>query len=92
MPLTQLELELKALAAERINRKLLPAQLPKTLWAGRGSGEPCSLCGRAIDRNETEYELEALPAIGANGIVRLHVRCHGVWPIELAHQSSGEKT
>lgn len=79
MPLTQHELELKREAAERITQRLLPAQIPKTIWAGQGSGERCSLCDRVIDRTETEYELDMPP-----GLVRFHLRCHALWQLELS--------
>jgi len=86
MPFPQQELELKALAADRIRRKLLPARPPKSVWAGPGSGERCSLCDRTIDKLDTEYELDA-PVARANGVVRLHLRCHTLWQVELARLS-----
>jgi hypothetical protein len=83
MPLTQHELQLRTLAVDRIGKGLLPARLPKTIWAGPGSGEPCSLCDRVIDKAELEYELDN-PAATANSVVRLHLRCHAVLQLELA--------
>jgi len=83
MPLTQHELELKRVAVERITQRLLPAEVPKTIWAGQGSGERCSLCDRVIDSRETEYELDMPPA-GAGALVRFHLRCHALWQLELA--------
>ncbi len=82
MPLTQHELELRKTALERIERGLLPRQTPRTLWAGHGTGQPCSLCDQAISHAETEYELaEPSPA---SQTVRLHLRCHAIWQLELA--------
>jgi hypothetical protein len=86
MPFPQHESELKALAAHRIRQDLLPSQLPKCVWAGQGSGKPCSLCDQAIDKTETEYELD-VPAGRANAVVRLHLRCHTLWQLELARLS-----
>lgn len=83
MPLTQHELNLKRMAIERIRRRSLPAQVPKTIWAGQGSGAPCSLCDRKIDKTETEYELD-VPLARAQGMVRFHIRCHALWQFELA--------
>ena len=83
MLLPQHELELKALAADRIKRNLLPSRLTRTVWAGQGSGEPCALCDRTIDSTEMEYELDA-PLARTNGVVRLHLRCHALWQLELA--------
>jgi hypothetical protein len=85
MPFPQQELELKALAADRIRQNLLPARPSKTVWAGPGSGERCSLCDQTIAEVETEYELDD-PA-RANGVVRLHLRCHALWQLELARLS-----
>jgi len=86
MPFPQHELDLKTLAADRIRQHLLPTELPNTVWAGQGSGEPCSLCDRTIDKSEMEYELDA-PAPRANSVVRLHLRCHTLWQLELARLS-----
>jgi hypothetical protein len=86
MPLTQQELELKTLAVDRIRQSLLPARAPASIWAGRGSGEPCSLCDRTIGKTEMEYELDA-PATRAKRVVRLHLRCHALWQLGLARLS-----
>ena len=83
MPLPQHELELKALAVARIRQNLLPAQRPKSVWAGHGSGQPCSLCDQTIAPTETEFELDAPER--ANSVVRLHLRCHDLWQLELTH-------
>ena len=83
MPFPQHELELKALAADRIRQNLLPARPPKTVWAGPGSGERCSLCDQTIDKLETEYELDP-PMATLNRVVRLHLRCHTLWHLEVA--------
>lgn len=86
MPVTQYELELKTLAVDRIRQNELPAQLPKTVWAGQGSGEPCSLCDRPIDKTEMEYELD-IPVARANSVVRLHLRCHALLELELSRRA-----
>lgn len=86
MPFPQHESELSTLVTQRIRERVLPAEVPKTIWAGEGSGEPCSLCHRTIGRTETEYELDA-PVATANSVVRLHLRCHALWQRELARRS-----
>ena len=91
MPLTQHELELKKIAIQRIQQRSLPSQVPRTFWAGPGSGEPCSLCDRKIDKTETEYELAA-PLGGAEVPVRFHLRCHALWQLELARLSEQPRT
>jgi len=83
MPLTRHDLELQALAVTRIRQKVLPRRYPKSLWAGLGSGERCSLCDRTIEKAEMEYELDE-PVTGTNSIVRLHLQCHALWQLELA--------
>jgi hypothetical protein len=87
MPLTQHELELRKAALERIERGLLPRKIPKTIWAGGGSGRPCSLCDQAIRRTEMEYELPEPDGAAGERTVRLHLRCHAVWQLELADLS-----
>jgi len=86
MPFPQHELELKALAADRIRQNLLPARSPKAVWAGPGSGERCSLCDQTIDQLETEYEIDP-PMATLNRVVRLHLRCHTLWQLEVARLS-----
>ncbi len=86
MPFPQHDLELKALVADRIRQKRLPAQPPRAVWAGPGSGQRCSLCDQAINELETEYELET-PMPTVNSVVRLHLRCHTLWQLELARRS-----
>jgi hypothetical protein len=84
MPLTQHELELRRAALERIKSGLLPSEIPKKIWAGGGSGRPCSLCDDAIQRGEMEYELPEPDGTAGERTVRLHLRCHAVWQLELA--------
>lgn len=84
MSLTQHELELKRRALERIRLELLPAEVPKTIWAGLGTGDPCSLCDRPVDVAEMEYEITAPLRGGAQGILRFHLRCHAIWQLEVA--------
>jgi hypothetical protein len=88
MPLTDRELELKKLAVERIQCGLLPAEVPKQIWAGNGRGEPCSLCDQSIAGSEMEYELAAAALDGTNLTVRFHIRCHALWQLELARRTS----
>lgn len=83
MPLTQHELELRKTALERMERGLLPRTIPKTIWAGGGSGQPCSLCDQVIAGTDMEYELPEPDGGGGQRIVRLHLRCHALWQLEL---------
>ena len=84
MPLTQHELELERTALDLVRRQLLPTEIPKSIWAFRGTGKPCSLCGQVIDPVEMEYELEAPVGGGAASTFRFHLRCHALWQLEVA--------
>jgi hypothetical protein len=89
MPLTHHEVELRKAALERIERGALPRQVPKMVWAGRGSGQPCSLCDQTIGHSETEYELAASGGASAHErIVRLHLQCHALWQLAVVALSS----
>jgi DNA repair exonuclease SbcCD ATPase subunit len=85
MSLKQHELELKRKALERIRQELLPAEIPKAIWAGLGTGEPCSLCDRPVDPTEVEYEINAQG--GIQSTLRFHLRCHALWQLEVARLS-----
>lgn len=84
MPLTQHELELKKTALERIRQKLLPDAVPKSIWAGQGTGKPCSLCDRPVAQTEMEYELNVLEDDASRATIRFHLRCHALWQLEVA--------
>ena len=61
---------------EKVDAGLLPQGNPLKLWAGVGSGNPCSACDTPILQSQTEYELlywdDRAP-------VRFHIGCHGIW-------------
>ena len=57
---------------------ILPYEEPARTWAGHGSGALCNFCGRAINAQDIEYEVELL----ANGSARnlhFHFNCYRVW-------------
>lgn len=54
----------------------LPPGVSSRVWGGRGSGQPCSLCGQPIGFNDVEIELDGVAA--ATG-VRFHSKCHLLW-------------
>lgn len=66
----------RARIAELLADGTLPHNHVAGLWAGPGSGEPCTICGRVLTTEDTEYEFDRRP--GAN-VVRLHRRCFDVW-------------
>lgn len=55
MPLTQHELELKNTASERIRRRLLPAEAPKTIWAACESVQPAWTVAVPYSRTARSY-------------------------------------
>ena len=76
--------------ADMIRTKLdagtLPLHAPIKLWAGIGTGEPCSGCEQPILESEPEYEPQyddVHPAI------RFHAGCHNVW--DEARQQRGHE-
>lgn len=83
MPLTQLEAELRPIARERIAKGQLPREAPSRMWGGRGNGQLCALCGKPIQRDEIEYEVEA-SIDGAARDFRFHMVCQSVWQLECA--------
>lgn len=87
MPLTQHELELKKTALERIRQGLLPDAIPKSIWAGQGTGKTCSLCDRTVAQTEMEYELNVARDDGTQSTIRFHLRCHALWQLEVARRA-----
>jgi hypothetical protein len=75
---------------EAIKTGKLPGQHPVRTWGGRGSGEPCAICGELIRPNESELEVEYGGAGngGRNGNgnghtnLHLHVGCCSAWEAE----------
>ncbi len=57
---------------------LISPQRRLRTWAGRGTGAPCNLCGRAIQPHEVEYEIE-LAATSAVQNLRFHFNCYRAW-------------
>ena len=59
-------------------QRTLPYEEPTRTWAGHGTGALCNFCGRAINAQDIEYEVELL----ANGSARnlhFHFNCYRVW-------------
>jgi hypothetical protein len=75
--------------AQMVHAKLvlgvLPGENPVKLWAGMGSGQPCTVCERPIMESEPEYEPQY---DGARAAIRLHVECHRIWEVARAQRQS----
>ena len=84
MPLTELEARLRPIARERIAQRTLPCEVPNKMWAGTGSGKPCSLCDLAIQADQVEYEIELPDADHGTTSWRFHIVCQSIWQLECA--------
>jgi len=83
------EQELRRRARAALNQGLIPRDRPRGLWGGNGSGEPCPVCGHAVDAAEMELEVEFVIAeVGAQGVreFHLHLPCFAAWEIERQRQ------
>jgi hypothetical protein len=58
------------------------------LWAGRGTGQPCEYCGKAIPAEEVQYDLElaerpvattASTTTSDGRILSFHIGCYDPW-------------
>jgi hypothetical protein len=74
------EHELRLEVRRRIADRRLPSEPQLYLWAGAGDGQICSLCDRAIDSQQIEYEVQftASPEV----VHRFHRICHQAWELE----------
>jgi hypothetical protein len=76
-------MDLQRRAREALAAGLIPRERPSGLWGGKGSGEPCPVCGHAIDAAEMELEVE-FSGVGGRGAreFHLHLQCFAAWEIE----------
>jgi hypothetical protein len=56
---------------------------PLKVWAGRGSGRPCTYCQQPISVGEVEYEVAAQDGSPGSheeaSALRFHLGCHDAW-------------
>ena len=84
MPLTELEIRLRAIARGRIARGELPCLSPPLrMWGGYGSGRQCVVCDRAIESADVELEVEERVE-GRVTLMWFHVVCQSIWQLECA--------
>lgn len=69
------ETALRLLAAQKIETGALPKAAVESVFAGKGSGLPCSLCERPIAASDYEFEY----ANGGGKAPRFHFRCQEIW-------------
>jgi hypothetical protein len=63
----------------KLDAGTLPLDAPAKLWAGQGTGQPCTICEQPIQASEPEYETDyddGRPAM------RCHAGCHALWEEE----------
>lgn len=62
---------------ETARARTLPDRRPDAMWAGRGVGAECAICGARVEKNEPEYELEYTRDAPDTGVDRhhAHIRC-----------------
>ena len=70
----------------RIRDKVIAGALPggpaESVWAGIGSGRPCSACDEPIVAADTEIELETPAGLAS---VRFHRQCFALWRETCGH-------
>ena len=73
--------DLRRRARAALRAEILPRVQPDRSWGGNGSGELCPVCGRSVDPEELELELEfAATEIGNDTReFHLHVPCFKAW-------------
>jgi len=77
------ERTLRAHARAAMKTGNLPDRRPERVWGGLGSGESCAVCGRTVDKQDVELELEFSANPGAGPTVyHVHARCFAAWEFE----------
>jgi len=76
------ETALHLLARRKIETGALPRVVSARVFAGNGSGLPCSLCEQPITAND--YEFEYGDGGGGGKVPRFHLRCQEIWRSALA--------
>ena len=77
--------ELRARAGRHIRFGLVPRRPVIEIWAHRGAGEACLVCGESVLANEFEIEVcfDPDPLLGEETpSYRFHHLCYSVWAAE----------
>jgi hypothetical protein len=69
---------------EVIENEKLPNRRPDRTWGGPGVGAECTVCGRAVGRDEMEFEIQFAHDGKHPGLDKfhLHMRCFAIWEME----------
>ena len=68
----------RGIARSVLKIERLPNGGVANIWAGPGSGKLCSACGKRIDFEAVEIEVE-LPAALKTSALRFHADCYRIW-------------
>jgi len=83
--LTRYVRELRGRAGRHIRFGLVPRRPVIEIWAHRGAGEACLVCGESVLANEFEIEVcfDRDPLLGEETpAYRFHHLCYSVWAAE----------
>ena len=69
---------LRSIARSVLKVERLPNGGVANIWSGPGSGKLCSACGKHIDFEVVEIEVE-LPATMKSSALRFHADCYRIW-------------
>lgn len=74
---------LPARACEATEIGKLPDRRPDHVWGGPGSGTPCAVCGKVVDKGDVELELQfTSDGVSAAARYHVHAKCFGAWERE----------
>lgn len=75
---------LRARAREAINAGRLPDRGSRTLVGGVGSGEPCAVCGKDVEKEDVELAVKFASDENPTAITtyHLHAKCFTSWELE----------
>ena len=80
---------LRAQAREAMKAGNLPDHRPEHLWGGLGSGAPCAVCGKVVDKEDVELELQFNSnRDGRATHYHVHAQCFAAWELERRNGAS----
>jgi hypothetical protein len=77
------ELVLREHARQALEQSKMPNRAPDRVWGGPGVGAPCTICSRAVSRDEMEFEVQFELDGGSPqmAVYHVHVRCFSAWEL-----------
>jgi hypothetical protein len=84
--------ELQKKAREAIQSRRLPKLPPERMWGGPGHGGECTICGKPLRRDETEFELQfARTDDRGPDTCHVHIGCFAAWEFVREDPDSTER-